>query len=86
MQKATMDIFRNRFFTVKHKLEQISPMPEIVLNYIHNLYDEFAEYDALAQDDADAETAQVIEKQAEYIELLVIDIEYMLEKIMNKSN
>ncbi len=84
-QKADMDIYRNMFAAVRHELEQYNPMPEIITNYIHNLYDEFAEYDAITHSDADAETAQAAESQAEYIKLLVIDIEYMLKKIINKS-
>jgi hypothetical protein len=84
-QKADMDIYRNRFAAVRHELEQYNPMPEIITNYIHNLHDEFAEYDAITHSDVDAETAQAAESQAEYIKLLVIDIEYMLKKIINKS-
>ena len=83
--KADMDIFSNRIATVRQKLEQYSPMPEIVSNYIHNLYDEFAEYEALTHSDVDAETERAADLQAEYIKLLVIDIEYMLEKLINKS-
>ena len=77
----------NAIFVLRNKMNtlvnQIGNKPGIIKDYITNLNDEFAEYENLVSNSRDE---QRIKMQLEYIDLLIIDMEYMVKKINDKNN
>jgi hypothetical protein len=63
-------------------VNQVNNKPGIIKDYITNINDEIAEYENLVRNSRDE---QQIKMQLEYIDLLIIDIEYMIKKITNKN-
>jgi prefoldin subunit 5 len=83
----SIDILRNRFDTLRAKLDDTNKIPEILTNYINNIHDEFAEYDALVYSNGvNTDEAKLrLADQLEYIDLIIVNAEYMIEK-MNSTD
>lgn len=85
---TTIDILRNRFTTIieiVEKMEKIKRIPSTITNHINNIHDEFAEYDAMLLDKDADDVVIGISHQIKYLNEIIYDLEYMIDKLYNKN-
>ena len=86
---TTIDALRNRFKSLVQSIEaidEVKRVPFTIIEYVNNIHDEFAEYDAMVLDNtADPDTHTGIQDQIKYIDEILNELEYKFDKLCNKK-
>ena len=88
---ATIDMLKNRFTSIVElvekieKTEKIKRIPSVITNHVNNIHDEFAEYNAMTLDNNNDDVSFGMNQQLKYIDDIITDLEYMVNKIYNKN-